>query len=415
LKSADLQRSHHYIIVSSVLLFAAFCALYFALGLVLVNTHPRFDFFGADMQKWFGLNMAASAKGSHPLLPLFIEPFAQLVRRLFADPHRQAVALNASFGASAVVLAYQVFLRLVRGRVESGLLALLYGLSMSQLVFGSLPESYSLAACSIIATNLLCLICLEHERLYAPAWIVVGLFSFGVTITNVAATAIAFLAACRVAKVERKAVTAFAYVCSTLAIAIALAGVQTRWLGVRNPFSPGSLEGELEDVDASLLREPMRYSMELGRNLYLLNIVGGYPGATPVQPTRSFPDKGRSKIEYFGYPLRFGIFGLGAAAFWLAFWGAGVAANARAFLRRVSATRTVFLATLSIVVAGNMVLHASFNVTEMYLHTLFTSFPILLLAVNPELLGQRRWKAALATLTVLMGVNNITVTLQMIR
>ena len=75
-------------------------------------------------------------------------------------------------------------------------------------------------------------------------------------------------------------------------------------------------------------------------------------------------------------------------------------------------TERARLGALLVHVAGYTVLLASYNPPEMYLYTILTSFPIRLLGMNPNLLAGRRWTAALA---LLVGYNNVSVLLQMVR
>jgi hypothetical protein len=74
-----------------------------------------------------------------------------------------------------------------------------------------------------------------------------------------------------------------------------------------------------------------------------------------------------------------------------------------------------FLVALGVIVAGNMALFMLYNPVEMYLYSLLTAFPILLLGVNGELLRTPRWTALLTVLVVLMLINNVDIVTRMVR
>lgn len=413
----------------AIALSLAFFILYRLLGTIVIaatglrgpDEPTKFELFGADIDDWLGLTWSAAFR--HPLIPLFLKPFGEIVSRLVGDPVRQGILVNAGFGGTAVGLAYLVFRQLEIRVGTALLLATFYGVSMSQLVFGSLPESYAISACSIVTTFWVFLVSLRQGRLNLLRWIGAGVFSLGVAVATFPQTAVAFAFAMRSSGkkgTRRRATTVF--VVAVVAVVVVLLSVQTHWLGQTDLLSAAAMRDEYEDVvdnvslasrtdrTAATVGEQMSWTgWELARNLLLLDFVGGHPGRTVLPET-----DGRFAIEYVGHPLRFGVAGLMASAMWLPFWVFGVFSNVRGLLTRRSQTHPRIVKALLTIVAGNVLLLAAYNPTEMFLYTPLTAFPILLLAVSPELLARRLWQAIVGILACATTINNVGVLLQMV-
>lgn len=406
---ANRARTGHLV---SVALFGGFFLLYFALGSILATLDAVYDYFGADM--WVDLD--PNAEYRHMLVPIFVEPVVRVVRRLFASVPAQAAALNAAFGALAVALAFQVFLRVVRSSREATLLALLYGVSMSQMLFSSVPETYAIGASGIVATYLVFLVSLATGRLRFLPWFGVALWTVGITTSNVAQTAVAYVAAARRAPGQRRVLRGALLGVAVLASVILFLRFQPGIVGSRPLLSLEALQTEYIDIVSNVVPPPDpedegppdpplsegRSVRLLATNYLLLGFVGGVPGRSPL-------DDHRTKLEYFGHPLRFTPLGLVAAVLWIVLWLAGVRANLRAARARDAWPPRTFLGATGLIVAGNLLLFTIYNPIEMYLYSLLTTFPILLLGVNGEMLRKPRWAAALAVLVVLMGLNNFDI------
>jgi len=392
--------------------------LYFVLGRRLAPFEDVYDFFGADM--WDDLDLGAEYR--HILVPLFVSPFAALVRRLAGTVGVQAALLNAMFGALAVALAFEVFLRLVGQLRAATLLALWYGVSMSQMLFSAVPETYAIGATGIVATYLVCLASLATRRMRFLPWFGVALWTIGITTSNIAQTTVAYAAAARGAADTRRVLRGVALAAAVLATVAALVHTQTRVLDTEPLLTMSAVRDEMADFRASVVAQPsdigeggvpyppyseVRTATNLASNFFLLGFVGGAPG-------RMARDEDRIKIEYIGHPLRFAPLGAVAAALWLILWGTGLVANVRAAWRRRDWPPPVFLAALGVIVAGNLLLFTLYNPVEMYLYTLLTAFPILLLGVNGELLRKPRWAVLLAVLVLLAALNNVNVITTMV-
>lgn len=404
---------------ASVVLLATFFLVYFGLGCLLAPFESVYDFFGADM--WDDLNRGAELR--HVLVPLFLKPVTAVVSRLGGAVPVQVAAINAGFGALAVVLSHRVFLLLVRQARAAFLLALLYGVSMSQMVFSSVPETYAIGATGIALTYLVFLGSLRTRRVGFLRWFAVALWTIGITTSNIAQTAVAYVAAARASIGTRRALRGMVLALTLLTAVPALIHVQTRALDTQQLLSLGAAQDEANDFlryvgpEAAAVEEgegvpyppvsEVRSIRLLAANYVMLAFVGGEPG-------RLARDQDRLKIEYVGHPLRYSLLGLVTVALWLVLWLAGVTANVRATVARDRWPPSAFLGALAIIIAGNLVLFTIYNPFEMYLYSLLTAFPILLAGVNGELVRSRKWMALTAALVVLMAWNNVDIITSMI-
>lgn len=143
----------------TVVIFLAFAALYLALGrrvngpaAMLENVPFDADVFrvvGDLTQPEFGHYRTLV----HPLFVLLFLPPGKALAGLAGSGYEGARWLTALAAAAAVALFERILRRVTRGPRElPWLLTLLYGLSASTLVLGTIPETYMFAALSILPT-----------------------------------------------------------------------------------------------------------------------------------------------------------------------------------------------------------------------------------------------------------------------
>ena len=173
--------------------------LFFAIYLVFASifNRPVFDvddiFFDTDGLLWrtrFTTDQYQDYyyRSVHPFVLLIIRPLVLFVSFfLKGDRFSSAILLVSFSGALCVFLAWY-FVRQVTGNsLYAALISSLIGVSAAHLVFGSLIETYIfLAAVMMIFIVLL----LRKSSLFTL--ILVGLVSFGITISNFIQTVIAF-------------------------------------------------------------------------------------------------------------------------------------------------------------------------------------------------------------------------------
>lgn len=172
--------------------------LFFAVYLIFASifNRPSFDaddvFFDADgnLYRWrFATENYADYywRPAHPFILLIVRPLVGILAMLFkGDTLFAAFTLNALIGALCVFLIWYFVKAAVGNSLYALLLAAFFGASPTQLVFGSIIESYIyLSAIALIFLVFL----LKDKPLYMQ--VIAGLVAFGITISNVGQTFIA--------------------------------------------------------------------------------------------------------------------------------------------------------------------------------------------------------------------------------
>lgn len=124
---------------------------------------------------------------AHPFILIIVRPLVGILAFLFKGGTLfAAFTLNALTAALCVFLVWYFVKHSVGHRLYALLIAALFGASATQLVFGSIIESYIyLSAVALIFFVLL----LKDRPLYVQ--VIAGLAAFGITISNIAQTFIA--------------------------------------------------------------------------------------------------------------------------------------------------------------------------------------------------------------------------------
>jgi hypothetical protein len=179
-----------------------FTFAYAALAVFFFQQTPRLfehldQLFDADLGLWT-IDLARpqgphTPTSVHPLFMLFFKPVGTLLRQLLRGTGvrlaaRLAAALLCAVAGGAAVGAFRVLLdRLGVPAVRARSWTLVFALSATQIVFSSLPESFAFSALSLILVFAVA----AGPRPAGAASVVAGVFSFGITVTNLAAVALA--------------------------------------------------------------------------------------------------------------------------------------------------------------------------------------------------------------------------------
>jgi hypothetical protein len=179
-----------------------FTVAYAALAVFFFQQTPSLyehldQLFDADLGLWT-IDLARpqgphTPTSVHPLFLLFFKPIGTFLRRLLRGAGvrlaaRLAAALLCAIAGGAAVGAFRILLhRLGVPAPRARPWTLVFALSATQMVFSSLPESFAFSALSLILVFAVA----AGPRPAGVASVVAGVFSFGITVTNLAAVALA--------------------------------------------------------------------------------------------------------------------------------------------------------------------------------------------------------------------------------
>jgi len=161
-----------------------------ALGGRTTSTYS-FDLDCDKMAAYFDITNALKYRTKvHPIIVLLVDPIGRLIRLAIPSLPLTILFLQSIVSACAVTLLYR-YLRRVAGSGAALLFCLLYAVSLCQLLFTLLPETFVFAGCFLILMHLVFKRALERGR-RLPAWLLVplGVLSLGITVTNIAQFAI---------------------------------------------------------------------------------------------------------------------------------------------------------------------------------------------------------------------------------
>jgi len=408
-------QAHQKILLLSLSLLLIFSSLYWFVGIELIPYHQKLTFFGADHEEhiWGLTNIGGNQfhKGSHPLLLIGLVPLAVFLSFFTHSKVLGVVLLGSLAGGLAVLLASFCIWNLTRSYLITVLYSCIFGLSLSQLIFSSLPESYVFSACGIVATYLLFTICLKQQKLYFPYWVAVGILSFGITITNFAQTLICFSAIIWIlnsnltskiqfaAQLTRSCKSIATYLGTVVAIAIVLSLLQTQiFMDAKYFFLPSMVGTESESLETLILTSPLLVFQEIFKHFFLVNFIAADPFAGNDY---EFPS--RVLLGFFIRPPNYSFSGVLALSLWLSLYSLGLVKNI------VVGRKTIFLGAIATAVLFNASLHSVFGTHEMFLYTCDFTFPVLLLGVNQSVFHRYFFQGSLALLVVLMAYNNLTI------
>ncbi|HYW19709.1 MAG TPA: hypothetical protein VE956_10415 [Nodularia sp. (in: cyanobacteria)] len=397
------------LIVATICIPITFFVIYLILGLQISPSFNAFEYFGADIGEqingWTSMEWNLNHKGSHPLILLFVDFIGSGIHQLISSKVLTVLLLNAFFASLAVFLAF-IFFRLVLGKfIDATLLTLVFGFSMSQLVFGAIPETYAFAAASIIATHILFFICLRDKKLYTEYWVLTGLFTFGITITNFAQSIICFsIVVILLRRKDRLAIVA-EYIGVVVLICFLLSLIQYKIFNTAALFFvPSTVVTELKYTAIKIINQPLTTLYELGKHFFIVNFVT----ASPLPLAEEILTR-RPIIGFFQRPLNYNFAGLVGIVLWLSIFISGLFKN----IQMIHQNRPMFYG-LFLCILFNIALHSVFGVNEMFLYTCHFTFLVLAIVTNLSLIKNRSYKAGLVALIVLMGTNNLWVMKQII-
>lgn len=381
-----------------------FLALYLAIGLAFSpgRIFGRADLaFGADVPRVIADLTRFDANHYrtkvHPIFVVLLNPVGLALKEVIGFPRVAAILMNSAFGALAVAL----FGRLLRAIGVRGAPALLwtalFGLSASQLFFGSIPESYAFSGASLLVLFVL----FAGGATAGVRFLAVSVFSFGVMVTNLAVALLLRALALDWKGDARGAGRRLArYAAAVVLIAGLLSGVQ-EWYYPRARVFFGAASFQEE---RSYLFLPRSAGDAAARAVVLLANVALFNLAAPELDVQKAEH--RYPVTSFGAPSPAALrpSGLLYGVLWLGGLGVAVARIAGRRLHREPP-----VAALLVCLALNLTLHLVYGET-LFLYSCHWTFAVLALAA---VAAQRAFPEAprttgpwLAALVALQAANN---------
>ena len=394
-------------VVVGLALFVGFWAVYFLLGQAY-RAMPGYDeriniFFGADhldaLKGW-----VPNHKGTHPLVLLVVVPAGWILGLVFGSYTLSMIVFAATAGSSTVTLLYALIRRLTEKMPVAAASAVFFGFSMSQLVFGCIPETYQLATLSLLPSYFLTWLCLKTRKLYYRWWIAAGVATFSITITNTVQTALCLAVVLLATERSRKSIqTYIKFVAWVSLIGFLLSLLQKLLIPeARLFFSLDVYSHEMQYISNLLLDRPLRVVGEIFKTFFFYSWIGQFPIAT------EFEAGIRLKMVYYKASLDYGWSGVFAALFWLGLFLRGV-------WHGLSQPRSRMLAlAIGSCVAFNMALHAVYGTRELFLYTPHFAFAVLLLCLNRSGTNSTFAVVAWWVLAILTAINNLAVVREML-
>ncbi len=312
--------------MAGIVLALAFFVTYLVIATVL--NHPSLDvddiFFDADGLNW-RLRLTTDNwqdfywRSVHPFVLLLLKPPVDLVAMLLKGNKLFGAYVVVALGGAACVFLAWKFIKQVSGNsVYAALIASILGFSTSQLVFGSLIESYIFLAASL----LLFFLFLLEERPF-PMLVLASLPVIGITHSNFAQNTLAFFTM----KPNPKAL--FRYVAVVLVLLVQLSLVSNLFFPDAQPFFfvPSGLLAEEQNIfPLNTLRVEALTRAFLFNNMVAPTPIL-YTGDIPFTQYRFFKPE-INELSSYDTPLQtftswfwLGLMTLGAVVFFLKFRG----------------------------------------------------------------------------------------------
>jgi hypothetical protein len=348
-------------------------------------------YFEADSWSWLrrmaledGWQMGTRAV--HPLTPILFRPLiAALSIFSTGDRYQAGLFLLSLAGGGCVFLMWKIVRQISADEVNAILFASLLGLSASHLTFAAVVETYIFSAfCLLLFVWLL----LNNRSAYTL--MVVGIVTFGITITNIIQQGITFLL------VQRDLKRAAMLFTCVLLIGVGL-NVFSRVIypATEYVFLPQNI---LEEQSFKKEITPKR-AVLMAENLFIYNIAAPQP-YTKIRdevPRFNFLNETIKEYAWFGWP---------ALILWLITLGTAIFYFFKNFHLNPQATHLA--AAMLGCLFFNYFLHVGYGVESFLYSPDWTYALVLFTALSLNALTQRNWvKLMLFLLVLSVFVNNM--------
>lgn len=414
-KFCQIIRKQKRFILVCITVFISFYILYLAMASRFVKSTAFNEYdvlFGIDTPRVINDIAIFSANHYrtkvHPIYVILVNPLGSLINALVNSKVMTAVLINSFTGAFGVVLAFIFFWLYSRNYTNSVLLSFIFGLSASQLFLSIIPDTSSLATCSLILSYILLLVALQTKKSYFIIWVLAGIFSLGVTTTNFIQTLICFgIATTVISKNEKNAVSDFSKILSflsfVLVLTIFISIIQKAiYLSSRLFFLPNVYREEFRFASLLITKQPLEVITQIIKHFFLVNIIA------PLPAVFSLPKRLNPAIA-FSTSWNYIFIGWLGAGLWLCLFLGTIVKNIFSKWKYSPLFLAMFLC-----LAFNIALHSFYGIGEkgnfeLFLYTGNFTFIVLYLLSAYAMSKKFIINVPLVILSILMGINNLII------
>jgi hypothetical protein len=319
----------------------------------------------------------------HPLFVILVNPIGSLLTRIGFSPSTSSILINSFFAAICIGVSYILFELISKNRWGSLILSIIFGFSSSQLILSIVPDTSALATLSLLITYIVFLKSIENEHLPKYYWLIAGIFTLGITITNFIQTLICFQVSQLGRKSPKKIITStILFFGVVVSISIVLSLIQKMlYPSSALFFIPSVYREELNYTSTIILSQPLVVIRQIFTHFFLANIVSPIPEIISIHPL--YP-----AITF--YNSKYGnIFGVLALVFWMGLVLLGI-------FKYKTRTNKLLSFGFSMCLLFNIFLHSVYGVgekgkIELFLYTGNFSILVILLLFGWTLFYKRKW------------------------
>jgi len=409
------------IMITCVTLIVVFFTVYFSLSRSLSRT-PAFSendiLFEIDTHRNMEDVTIFSADHYrtkvHPLYVLMMNPLGETLERITHNPDLSVIFLNSLLGAVGVGLVFLMLNLFLENNVTALLFAVLFGASASQLITSIIPNTSSLSVCSLLVTYILFGVSLHRKKLDILPWILAGIFTLGVTTTNIVQTVICF---CICVFFLYKQSGFLQWAKKIIIFLVGVTGLTTLLAILQKAIYPTSVlfylpEAYKEDITYSswlIFQTPLTVLWQLVRHFFSVNIIAPFPTQV-VMEGKSLP------AITFTSSVDYSIFGTIGLVFWLLLWLSIIYYFFRQNRNKngISKDNQMVILAMSLCLLANLILHSFYGVEErgnieLFLYTGNFTFLVLGLAALTSKVPEKIMNGLLLGTIICTVINNILV------
>lgn len=360
--------------------------------------------FESDAGPWMSIlgspNEDVINRSVHPLVLITLRPLVRFVTVFLSDQWNLAPMLVvAAMSGLCVLMAWIFVKRATQQRTYAFIFALLLGSTTTQLVFGSLTDTYIFGSTSLIFFLLLIQAKENRFSILVPA----GLLVFGITVTNIAQSVIGLF----FNKFGFKRLARYCVV--VIAAAVALTVFTSALYPNRQTFFfvPGDIAFEGNFVKPAYA-SPAERLLERFKMASRAMLLYGVTAPKPLEIIANKPP--RPTIDLKTFDARTHIFASykGLANIPLALWLALLAGSFLFFVKGWrSSPRLPLMSGLLGSLAFNFLLHMNYG-TELFLYTPFWTYALVFFVALAfaEFAGKKWFESMLSIFLVILMINN---------